>query len=334
VAPAPSSAAADEISDFFHGKTIHIIVGAATGAAYDTAARLLATHMTRHVPGNPSIVVENMVGAASLKMVNYVYNSAPHDGTVIGEPNSSILLEPRLKLLSRNGGNVQFDLDRLLWLGTAMQEPQILWFLSHGPIESVDDLKTQKAIVGATDTGSDNYVLPTIVNKMLGTKMEIVAGYPGPNDFFVAAERGELQGAATALSNLRVDRKDWWEAHTARVLVQFGTERDRLLPDVPTAIELAPNESEAQMMRFLALKYKMARVFFLPPETPIERAEALRRAFDETMKDPLFLDQSKQLGFDISPLSGEDTTKFVQQIQTTPASIVDGLRAMIAPSGG
>ena len=208
VASAVSPADADEISDFYHGKTIHIIVGAATGAAYDTAARMLAAHMPRHVPGNPSIVVENMVGAASLKMANYLYNSAAHDGTFIGEPNSSILLEPRLKLLSRNGGNVQFDLDRFLWLGTAMQEPQILWFLQNGPITSLDVLKVQKAIVGATDTGSDNYVLPTIVNKMLATKMEIVAGYPGPNDFFVAAERGELQGAATALSNLRVDRRD------------------------------------------------------------------------------------------------------------------------------
>jgi tripartite-type tricarboxylate transporter receptor subunit TctC len=295
---------------------------------------MLAAHMAPHIPGTPAIVVENMVGAASLKMTNYVYNSAPHDGTVIGEPNSSILLEPRLKLLSRNGGAVQFDLDRLQWLGTAMQEPQILWFLRNGPVQSVADLKTQKAVVGATDTGSDNYVLPTIINKMLGTKMDIVAGYPGPNDFFVAAERGELQGAATALSNLRIDRKDWWEANKARVLIQFGTARDPLLADVPTATELAPNESEAQMMQFLALKYKMARVFFLPPDTPATRVEALRRAFDATMKDPLFLDQAKQAGFDINPLSGEDTTKLVRKIQDTPAPVVDGLRAMIAPQGG
>ena len=193
-------ARADDAADFYRGKTIHILVGGSSGGAYDTAARMLAMHMGRHLPGAPALVVGNMYGAASLKMANYVYNKAPRDGTVIGVPNSNLLLEPQLKLLSRKGGVVQFDLNRFIWIGTAIQEPQIMWVMRDGPFRGVDDLKRMKAIVGATEAGADNYTLSLVMNRLFGTRLEIVAGYPGPNEVILAAERGEVQGSIGAMS--------------------------------------------------------------------------------------------------------------------------------------
>ena len=270
-----------------------------------------------------------MYGAASLKMANYVYNKAPRDGTVIGVPNSNLLLEPQLKLLSRKGGVVQFDLNRFIWVGTAIQEPQIMWVMRDGPFRSIDDLKRMKAIVGATEVGTDNYTLSLVMNRLFGTRLDIVAGYPGPNEVILAAERGEVQGSIGALSNLTIGKRDWWVAGTARVLVQFGSERNPLLPDVPTAVELAATRADADMLRLIALKFKMARVFFLPPQTPPQRVSALRRAFDETMQDPAFLDQARTVGLDISPIDGDGTARLVAQIQATPVPVVDALRAVI-----
>jgi tripartite-type tricarboxylate transporter receptor subunit TctC len=323
---------AQEASDFYRGKTIRIVVGGSAGGAYDTAARLVANHMARHVPGAPSIVVENMAGAASLQMANYVYNRASHDGTVIGMPNSNILLEPRLKLLSRSGGRVEFDLNRFIWLGTAMQEPQIMWVMSSGAVKSVDDAKTKETIIGATAVGADNYTLSVILNGTLGTRLKLISGYAGPPEILLAAERGEVEGSIGALSNLTVGKQEWWRAGKLRVLVQFGRERHPTIKDVPTAIELAERDADAQMFRFIALKFKMARVFFLPPDTLASRVEVLRRAFDETMSDPAFLRQSSTIGLDVNPIDGAGTTKLVQEIQETPDAVVDKLRTLIEPT--
>ena len=202
--------AAQEASDFYRGKTIRIVVGGSTGGAYDTAARIVASHMARHVPGNPSIVVENMAGAASLQMANYVYNRAPRDGTVIGVPNSNILFEPQLKLLSRSGGSVEFDLNRFIWLGTAIQEPQVMWVMSNGPVKSIDDAKTRETIIGATAVGADNYTLSVVLNRILGTRLKLISGYAGPPEILLAAERGEVEGSIGALSNLTVGKQEWW----------------------------------------------------------------------------------------------------------------------------
>jgi tripartite-type tricarboxylate transporter receptor subunit TctC len=288
--------------------------------------------MARHVPGNPSIVVENMAGAASLQMANYIYNRAPRDGTVIGVPNSNILFEPQLKLLSRSGGSVEFDLNRFIWLGTAIQEPQIMWVMSNGPVKSIDDTKTRETIIGATAVGADNYTLSVVLNRILGARLKLISGYAGPPEILLAAERGEVEGSIGALSNLTVGKQEWWRTGKLRVLVQFGSERHPIIKDVPTAIELAEREADAQMFRFIALKFKMARVFFLPPDTPAGRIGVLRRAFDETMKDAAFLSQASVVGLDVNPIDGNVTTKLVQEIQDTPDAVVDKLRTIIEPS--
>ena len=194
------------------------------------------------IPGNPSVVVENMPGAGSLVMMNYLYNRAPRDGTVFGLPLNGVLLEPTLKLMSRAGGSANFDIDKMPWIGSSTEDAQVLWFRSDSKIKTVDDLRSIKSIAGASAPGADNFTVAVLTNNLLGAKMDIVRGYQGTNDVFLAVERGEADGSATAYSAIVVGRPQWLDEHKIRVLVQYGQERLPDLADVPTAIELAADD--------------------------------------------------------------------------------------------
>jgi tripartite-type tricarboxylate transporter receptor subunit TctC len=326
---ATTKTAAQDAAEFYRGKTIHLIVGAAAGGGYDIPARAIATHMTRHIPGNPTIVVENMPGATSLIMTNYLYGRAPRDGTVIGMPNNNVPLEPRLQILSREGGNVSFDITKFGWIGSPVQEPQILFTLASAA-RSVDDLKAGKILVGSTARSADNYSLPFMLNQLLGTKMDIVTGYQGQNDIFLAIERGEVQGNNTGLTNLLVTKPDWVSSGRVKILVQYGSERAAAIPDVPTALELAPDESTRELIRLFVLKFRMARPIAVPPGIPSERLRTLQVAFDATMKDPEFLAEAQKIGLEINPVSGIEVTRLVAEMQTTPQTVVDRLKDLLS----
>src|SRR5438270_1760321 len=179
IAAAISTARAQPVADFYRGKTIEVLVGAATAGGYDLAARTLANHMGRHIPGNPKLIIKNMPGATGLIGTNYLYNAAKRDGTVIGMPTSNVPLEPRLKLLSTDGSAVKFDLARFSWIGTTLQEPQVTWVWHTAPARSVDDLKTHTIVMGATANSADNSVLPMLANALIGTRMQVLTGYVG-----------------------------------------------------------------------------------------------------------------------------------------------------------
>jgi len=290
----------------------------------------VANHLGRHIPGNPTFVVRNLPGATSLIMTNQLYNVAKRDGTVIGMPLSNIPLEPRLKLISPDGSNVRFDIDRFGWIGTPVQEPQITWVWHTAPARNLDDLRANLIRMGATTSSADNYILPTLVNRLLGTKMQVVTGYIGQNEINLAVERGEVQGNNTGLSNITVNKADWLRDGKVRILLQFGTERLPLLPDVPTAVELAPAEADRALLRFYAVKFAMARPLMTPPDVPADRLAALRQAFDATMKDPQYLEEAQRIGLEISPLGGEGVARLIDQVQATPQDVVDRLRELFA----
>ena len=325
-----SDARAQPVADFYRGKSVEFAVGAAIAGGYDVAARLIATHMSRHIPGNPAIVVRNMPGATGVIGMNYLYNAAKRDGTAIGMPTSNVPLEPRLKVISPDGSNVKFDTARMRWIGTPLQEPQVTWVWHTAPAASVADLKTHTILMGATTASADNAVLPLLVNALLGTRMQIVAGYRGQNDINIAAERGEVQGNNTGLSNLTVNKADWMRDHKVRILLQFGNERLAALKDVPTVVELAGSDADRAMMRFYALKFSMARPLVLPPEVPAERADALQAAFEATMADPQYLADAKRIGLDTNWVGGAGMAQLVHQIEATPQPIVDRLRGLLA----
>ncbi len=317
--------------DFYRGKTIQMLIGGSVGVSYDFVGRAMAAHMGKHIPGNPGFVVENMPGASSLIMTNHLYNRSRRDGAVIGMPNTNVIFEPTLKVLSREGGAVQFDLEKFIWLGTPVQEPQVMMVSRDAPATTLEQMKTTKVVFGSSGVGTDNYTLPQVVNKIWGTRNEIVLGYKGPTDIFLALERGEVQGVSAAMSTLLVNRSEWLRDGRVALLMQFGLGRARELPDLPTAIELAPNEESRDMLRFIGAKFALARPFVLPPETPPARVKILREAYEATLKDPDFLADARKIGLEIAPIDGDAMTKMIHAIQTTPAATIGRLRAIINP---
>jgi tripartite-type tricarboxylate transporter receptor subunit TctC len=318
----------EAVAKFFAGKTIQIMVGATAGGSYDVASRLVASHMPRHIPGSPAMVIANMPGAAGLIMMNNLYNVAPQDGTAMGMPNSSMFLEPQLKLLAQSG-NVQFDLNKYNWVGNLVQDVQVFWGFTSSGVKKFEDLKTKKLIVGATAPGGDLYTLPLLMKSVLGAKIELVAGYAGTPELFIAADRGEIEGAVNARTNIFTSRPSWLKEGKAAILVQYGVERHPTLRDVPTAVELMTTEEDRQMFRFYARKFQLARTLILPPNVPAERVGALQTAFDATMKDAALLEQATKSGIDIEPLTGKQVADAIEGIQSTPPKVIDRLRSMI-----
>ena len=322
-------ALADPVADFYTGKTITHIVGAGAGGAYDLVSRAVVSHMGRHIPGKPSFVVQNMAGASSLTMMNYLTNAARKDGTAMGMTNPNIALEGPLKMLSKGGGKTLFDVTKLQWIGSPMQQPHVLWVWHTAPAKTFDDLRTNKIILGSTAVGGDNYTLPLILSRLMGAKFDIVTGYEGQNDIFIATERGEIQGNSAILPNLTSARPDWFRDGKVRVLVQFGVSRMRQLPDVPTAIELASKQEDKDMLRFYARKFSMAYPFVMSQDVPADRVKAVRAAFDATMKDPAFLKEAERLGLDIDPFSGDDMAQLITEMDNSPKAVVDAVAGFI-----
>jgi len=317
-----------QTSDFYRGKTIRILVGGAAGAAYDFVARALAKYYGRYIPGNPACVVENIPGAASLIMTNMLYNNAPKDGTVIGLPLNGIILEPRLKLLSRDVGNVAFSLEKMNWIGTPAQQPQVLWMYHTAPQKTFADLQSMKTTMGATAPGGDNYTLPTLLNALNHTHFELISGYKAVSDIFLAAEQGEVQGNTANLSSL-LGRPDWIRDKKLRILVQFGTSRLPDLPDVPTAVELSDNDFAQQAWRTYATKFKTTYPFVAPPDVPKERIALLRQAFDAVMQDKDFIRDAEQIGLDVQPLSGAAIESIIADINAVPENVMARLKTII-----
>jgi tripartite-type tricarboxylate transporter receptor subunit TctC len=326
---ASQPAHAQSVADFYRGKTVEILVGAAAGGGYDVVARLIANHMPRHIPGNPAMVVRNMPGATGLIMTNNLYNVARRDGTVLGMPTSNVPIEPRLRLLSPDGSNIKFDIGRFGWLGTPLQEPQVTWVWHAAPAKTVDDLKMATILMGATTSTADNFILPMLVNQIAGTRMKPVTGYQGQNEINIAAERGEVQGNNTGLSNLTVNRADWLRDGKVRILIQYGTERLAVIKDVPTAMELAPNDADRAVLRTYAAKFAMARPLAVVTEAA-DRLAALHAAFAATMNDAQYLSDARKVGLDTNWIGGRELTDLVRQVEATPQPVVDRLRDLLA----
>ena len=320
----PASVSAQE--SFFAGKTIRLIVGTGPGAGYDLIARMLAEHMSRFIPGAPRIVVENMVGAGSLVMANYLANRAPRDGTVMGLPLNSIILEPSVKLLSRSGGAAQFDLMQMNWIGSPCEEPPVLWVMADTKFKTFADSQEEKMIVGASAPGADNFTVALLNNRLLGTKLNIVSGYQGTNHLFLAAERGEIQGGNTAYSAILIGRPDWVRNGKVRILAQYGRERISDLKEVPTGIELATSVNAKRILEAFSSKFRAAYPFLLPQDVPAKQIAALRSAFSQTMGSPDFTTAVEKLGLKLNPIDGEALTALVRSANQMPAELIEEFR--------
>lgn len=321
--------ATDTSGFYYKGKSIELLIGAASGGAYDLPGRVVAHHIGRHIPGNPSVVVKNMQGGNSLLMTNYLYNIAPKDGTAFGMPLNSIPLEPLLKVLSPTGDNVKFDIRQFNWIGSIAQEVFVLIAWHTVPVKTIDDLQKTEILTGSTGSLGEAVALPRLLNALGGTKLKIVKGYAGQNDIFLALERGEVQANSTGLTNLASSRAEWLRDKKIRVLVQFTERPARGFESVPTAFALAKTDEDREILRFFLSKNRIARLLMAPPGVMPDRIATLRSAFDATMKDKDFLSESAKMGLPVDPVDGAEVTRIIEKLHETPVTLVERTRSIL-----
>ena len=316
---------AQDVASFYRGKQIRFIVGSAPGGTYDLVARAVARHMAAHIPGDPSIIVQNQPAASGLVMTNQLYALGPKDGTVIGVPLNGIPAEPLLKPQFAH-----YDAGKLIWLGSTTREPYVAYVWHTAPVQRLSQLLTEPLVVGGTTPGSTMVDFPELTNAILGTRFKIVPGYGSTPLMNEAMERGETQGvAALGWEAVKAQLSHFLADKEVKVIAQFGLQRSSALPEVPLMIDLAKSPADRQALAMLFSRTDIGRPLFLPPDVPADRVEALRRAFDATMKDAGFLADAKKLGLDIDPLTGEQVQKLVADLATTPPAVVARVRGAL-----
>ena len=314
----PQAARAQDPAAFYAGKAIDLQIGYSVGGGYDLYGRLLARHIGRHIPGNPTVVPKNMEGAGSLRLANFLYSAAPRDGTVFGTTARGIAFDP---LLNETGA--QYDATKFSWLGSANNEVAVCVALKTAGVEKFDDLYTKSLTIGSTGISDDTYQFPAVVNAALGTKFKIVTGYPGGNDVSLAIERGEVDGrCGWSWSSLITTRPTWVETKKIVVLVQMSLAKHPDLADVPLIMDFAKTDEQRQIFTLIFSRQVMGRPFLAPPGIPADRLAALRKAFDDTMTDKDFLADAAQNKIEINPVSGEQIQTLVENGYRTPPDIV------------
>ncbi len=296
--------------DFYRGRQLVLIVGTDTGAGYDFYARLLARHFARHIPGNPTIVVQNMPGAGGLRSANHLYNIAAKDGTVIGTFQRNL---PLLSIVEKDNQQVRYDATKFTWLGSPSRgagDAYMLIVRADAPVKSIQDLRGPNArqiVVAGTAPGTQGYDVAATLAEIIGLKMRVIPGYASANEMSMALMRKEVDGRMIGLSSLRSTQKDWLEKKLIRILLQVGREsRHPDLPDVPLARELVSDPGDRALIELMNAVQTMSWPFMAPPGVPAERAEILQRAFMETQSDPAYLADAQRQDMELSPISGEE----------------------------
>ena len=318
--------AKDDVAAFYKGKQIRLVVGSAAGSGYDIMARVVAQHMSGHIPGQPMIIVQNQPGAASVIMTNTLVTSEPHDGTVIGAAINGM---PTAPLLSPQ--SARFDPAKLIWLGSADRDTQVAYVWHTAPVQSLDELKTKQLIVGATTPGTSQVDFPAVANAILGLKFKVISGYEGTAQIHKAMEAGEVQGVgATAIASLEAVSPQWVANGDVKIIGLWNPTPSPQAKNVPLFIDLAKTKADRQALLLMVSRLEYGRPFFAPPGVPADRAQALQDAFMATMKDPAFLADASKLHLEIDPISGEAIQKLVQDAAATPPDIIKRVRDALA----
>jgi tripartite-type tricarboxylate transporter receptor subunit TctC len=309
---------------FFQGKTITLVVGYSPGGGYDRYTRVLAAHLGNHIPGKPTVITENRPGAGSRVAVGYLYNVAAKDGTVLG------LVPPSMSLQQLVGApGVDFDMTRFAWIGSMNKEVEVLIGRSGTGVDSFDQTFNTPMTVGATGPGSTSFDYPMFANQILGSKLNIVRGFSGASDIYLAIERGDVSGLTSTWTALKSGKKDWLDSGYVKLLVQFATDKHPDLQNVPTIVEFAKDEGSRRLNSAMFAGDAMGRAFAAPPGVPSDRAKILRDAFMATMKDPAFLKRAQEGRIEIAPLSGSEVEEIVKNILGTPSNLAQRLKPII-----
>jgi tripartite-type tricarboxylate transporter receptor subunit TctC len=318
---------AQTAAEFYRGKQMTLITSASVGGGYDQYARLLAKHMPRFIPGNPTMVVQNMTGAEGIRAANYLYNVAAQDGTVIGglARNNGLL-----QFYDPGNASLQFDARKFHWLGSPQQEIGLFVVRTEKGVKSLDDLKLTEITSSSTTRNSPTSIYPRMLNLLIGTKIKVVEGYPGSQDSLLALERNEVDGHMSGGSSaaFRARIGPMLKAGAAKVILQMGMARDPEYPDVPTAIEIMPTAEGKQLFEIAFAEQVMGRPFVLPPGVPADRVKLLRDAFDAALKDPELLADAKAQKMEIDAVTGAAINALLDRVYAAPPELAVRLREM------
>jgi tripartite-type tricarboxylate transporter receptor subunit TctC len=313
-----NAVAADPIEDFYKGRQISLVISTDVGGGYDAVGRMFARHFTNHVPGNPTIVPQNMPGAGGLRATHFLFNNAPHDGTTIGLVHGSMTTAD---LLSPEGA--KFDGDRTSWIGNMAGEPGFCVSWHESPVKSFADIKTHDFTVGSSGAGAGLDFFPKVLNNLFDTKIRIVSGYSGGTAVLLAMERGEVDGICSwPYSGMEKTRPTWLPEHKINLLVQFGLAKNPKAPDVPLILDLVPDEATRAALELMLTERQLLRPILAPPGIPAERLTALRQAFMATMQDPAFLADAAKMSEDITPMSGADVEALIHRLHRAPPDVL------------
>ncbi len=318
-----TSAALAQDEGLFARKTITIYVGNTAGGTYDLYGRLVARSLGRFLPGHPSVVVENMPGAGSLRAANFIYGAAPKDGTALGLITENIAIEQALSNTA-----AQYDASKLTWIGRAGPSNAIhaMWFTSR--VQSIDDAKKYEATLAGTGAGNLAEIIPTLLNAIIGTKFKIVRGYPAASEALLAMERGEVEGASANWQTIKIAKKDWLAEKKVKVILQDLPARGPDLLDVPALAELGDTPDDRQLTALYASVGAIGRSIFGPPGMPAANAAALRDGFIAMTKDPEFLADAQKASLELAPGSGDDLQKAVVKTLAIPEIVRAKARAI------
>jgi tripartite-type tricarboxylate transporter receptor subunit TctC len=320
---------AQSVADFYRGKTIQLLIGFTSGGNYDLSARTLARHMGRHIPGNPAIVPQNSPGAGSLRLANLLYNVAPKDGTTIGMVGRGISMEP---LLGTDAA--KFDSRRYTWIGSVSNETSVCVAWRTSKIKNWNDMLSMPFTVGGQGPGSDDDMFTNMLRNLFKVKARLVAGYPGGNQINLAMERGEIDArCGWSWGAVKTTRYSWVTNKDINLLLQISLQKATDLPDVPLLMDQAMSDRTRQILQAILSRQQMAWPFTAPPGVPKDRADALRAAFDATMRDPEYLAEAKKRGLEVHPMSGTEIDKLIEGLYATPPDVVAAAKAAMTEAG-
>jgi len=322
---AVAPAAADEISDFYKGKSVNIVVGHEPATGFDVYARVLARHLGRHIPGNPNIVVQNMTGASGLTAANWLYNVAPKDGTVMSTFVHTVPFEP---LMGNNAA--RFEPAKFAWIGNMEESVAVCGISKAAGIAKFEEMLQKETIWGATGATGPLVKSAAAIKNLLGAKMKIVAGYKGSASVKIAITRDEVHGiCGLPMSTIMSAWADVYNSGEFRPVIQLSGRRQADLKGIPHVDDYAKTESDRQTYGLIFGTQALGRIYLSPPGTPDARRNALRAALLAAMKDPQFIADAKKTQIDVSPMTGAEVEQFIARLSSAPPAVVERVKQAV-----
>jgi tripartite-type tricarboxylate transporter receptor subunit TctC len=306
-------------AEFYKDKLVSFYVGLSPGGGYDLNARLVAKYIGRYIPGNPQVIVKNMPGGGGIVMTNYVANVSPKDGLHIGAPQRGVPFEPLLG----DASHAKFDAVKLQWIGSANADTSVTVSTRRSGVKTWQDLKTKELIVAGTGIGTESVTVPYILRNILGLKFKVIAGFPGGSEMNLAMMRGEVDGRGTfTWTSLKPHYKDWVESGDLTMLIQLGLRKHPELPNVPLIMDIAETPDQKKLLELQFTAFELGRPYFVADGVPADRVTALRRAFDQAVKDKDLLADAAKQGLEINPSTGEEMQETLVRTYATPKELV------------